>query len=125
MRWNLFASKGLLGFRPSGYEISGLSINPNRNPRMAFCTHSNSFASKELLGFSPSHRLRRAGGLPSGYEIAGRNSRANLRATDRSRLASEERWHWDFAESLRAHAEKASDNPAHSQAWAGHRLARE
>src|SRR5437870_12232345 len=30
MRWNSFASKGLLGFRPSGYEISGLSPRTNR-----------------------------------------------------------------------------------------------
>jgi hypothetical protein len=57
--------------RPKGSYFTGnswvspapstnLSINPNRNPRMAFRTHSNSFASKGLLGFPP-----------SGYEISG------------------------------------------------------
>ena len=39
---------------------TNLSIDPNRNPRMAFFTHSNSSASKGVLGF-----------LPSGYEISG------------------------------------------------------
>jgi len=45
---------------PRRAPSTNLSINPNRTPRMAFRTHSNSFSSKGLLGFSP-----------SGYEISG------------------------------------------------------
>jgi hypothetical protein len=53
MRWNSFASKGLLGFRPSGYEISGLRtagcahINPVRE-KSRTCLASSTATSKML-----------------------------------------------------------------------------
>ena len=51
--------------------LKGRPFAPGNEEWSTAVTRWKSFASKGLLGFSRSHRLRRAGGRPSGYEISG------------------------------------------------------